>query len=431
MPPAVTSREDQEAEHDLVTSQPLVANSSASSLSSRSSLLLQELNKYPAYSYLLPFLEAMSKPLPLTFRLRSIRHYEDASKWTKELKALQMELQALHEYCAPTPFDATIYQAHSSSLHKSILGKSCPALKELLVRASSQGLVARQELGSMLPVIGLYRGKHLKTNSRVLDACASPGSKTLQALEIVGPKGRVVANDVHPKRLETLQEAVQRSGMPHLDRLVFTNHDAAAAAFPQRLLIGSKKHQQPHVVVCDVPCSGDGTIRKDPTVLTSWSPVAARALHDLQCRILHRALEVVQVGGVVSYSTCSLNPVENEAVVQTVLCLFGDDVVELMEWPQVEGLTLRPGVSNWKVLDYLQDVEEDDSDGAVERQWKEYASFEEAKDTMVHCYPTLWPVNDKKNATLKRCRRLWPQDQDTGGFFVALLRKKNELPTRK
>lgn len=412
--------------------------SSSRSSSSASHRLLQELEQphNSSYSHLLPFLQAMSRPLPLTFRLRNIRQYDNNEEALSKLKSLQEELQtSFHEFVQPASFGATIYQAHSSlQLHKNALSNTCPALKEFLVQASSEGLLARQEVGSMLPVLGLHRGKHLKRNARVLDLCASPGSKTLQALEIVGPRGRVVANDVHPKRLETLQDAVQRSGMPWLDRLVYTNHDAAV--FPKTLPIGSTTSQQrPHVVLCDVPCSGDGTIRKDPTILPGWSPTAARALHELQCRILRRALEVVQVGGVVSYSTCSLNPMENEAVVQTVLRLVDlndDEAVELLEWPEIEGLALRPGATSWKVLDYLQEASKDNEDNLAEGRWEEYTCYEEAKDVMVHCYPTLWPLHERQaKDALKRCRRLWPQDQDTGGFFVALLRKKAELPNSK
>ncbi|KAI2508407.1 methyltransferase [Fragilaria crotonensis] len=411
------------------------------------SRLLAQLDRSPEYAHLEPFLTALSKPLPLTFRLRNLDH---APHFKPDQAALEKQLAEVTDLILPVSFNSTIYQARDASLHKSSLSRNSPQLKEILLRGSSQGLLARQELGSMLPIVGLHCGRHLRANHRVLDVCASPGSKTLQALEIVGPKGRVVANDIHPKRLDTLKEAVQRSGMEHLDRLVYTSHDASAYPIPKTIA--------PHIVVADVPCSGDGTIRKDQTVLPSWSPSTARALHELQVRILIRALQLVRVGGIVSYSTCSLNPIENEAVVQAALGKVNTSQgksalpssssssslppVELIEWPELEGLTLRPGIWDWKVLDCpsgitaeeksVQDNDQVDDDVVT---WVEYSTYEEAlADKMPHCYPTLWPNKEAGIShlplNLHRCRRLWPQDQDTGGFFVALLRKNVDFTMR-
>jgi tRNA (cytosine34-C5)-methyltransferase len=414
---------------------------------SKVSPLHAQMQKYPEYAHVEPFIAALSKPLPLTFRLRQLDNYPDQEEYVEKQEVIKKELADLKHFVAPVPFDPTIYQALDSGLHKAALSKTCPPLKELLMRAASSGCLARQELGSMLPIYGLQRGKHLRKNGRVLDTCASPGSKTLQALEVVGSMGRVTANDVHPKRLETLQAAVQRSGIPELlDRLVFKQYDASAYPLPSGDIPG------PHVVMTDVPCSGDGTVRKDAiTVLPTWSPSTARALHDLQYRILVRALKVVRVGGVVSYSTCSLNPMENEAVVQAALMSCNKkkkESVELIEWPQVENLTLRPGVSDWKVLDHHDpknksnkdddddanedfDDHDDDTGDDMKGAWVEHASFTDAKASgMKHCYPTLWP-KDNGDLNLQYCRRLWPQDQDTGGFFVALIRKNAEFELSK
>jgi tRNA (cytosine34-C5)-methyltransferase len=418
---------------------------------SKVSPLHGQMQKCPEYAHVEPFIAALSKPLPLTFRLRQLDNYpeEEQEEYIEKQEVIRKELEDLKHFVAPVPFDPAIYQALDAGLHKAALSKTCPPLKELLMRSAASGCLARQELGSMLPILGLQRGKHLRKNGRVLDTCASPGSKTLQALEVVGSKGRVTANDVHSKRLETLQAAVQRSGIPELlDRLVFKQYDASAYPLPSGDIPG------PHVVMTDVPCSGDGTVRKDAiTVLPTWSPSTARALHDLQYRILVRALKVVRVGGVVSYSTCSLNPMENEAVVQAALLSCNrkkKESVELIEWPQVEGLTLRPGVSNWKVLDHHDpknkskkeddddnedfDDHDDDTGDDMKGVWIEHASFADAKASkMKHCYPTLWPKSngESDHLNLQHCRRLWPQDQDTGGFFVALIRKNAEFELSK
>jgi 16S rRNA C967 or C1407 C5-methylase (RsmB/RsmF family) len=182
------------------------------------------------------------------------------------------------------------------------------------------GTLARQEIGSMLPVICLRSCGSIKAGSKVLDLCASPGSKCLQALEIVsakrtdGKRGRVIANDVHTGRLDALRDAVLRSGMPESiwERVTYTNYDASVFPAP-------KSGKLFDAIICDVPCGGDGTIRKDKHILPMWSPNISNAIHKLQLKMLSRALELVRVGGVVCYSTCSLNPIEDEAIVSAVL----------------------------------------------------------------------------------------------------------------
>ena len=75
-------------------------------------------------------------------------------------------------------------------------------------------------------------------------------------------------------------------------------------------------------IVCDVPCSSDAAIRKIPEKWSKWSTGDGSALHPLQIRILERGLQLLKVGGKISYSTCSLNPIEDEAVVASILKTF-------------------------------------------------------------------------------------------------------------
>lgn len=79
-------------------------------------------------------------------------------------------------------------------------------------------------------------------------------------------------------------------------------------------------------ILCDVPCSSDAAIRKLPQRWAGWNPKDSMQLHGLQVQILSRGLEVLKVGGKLSYSTCSLNPIENEAVVAAVLQKFGSSI---------------------------------------------------------------------------------------------------------
>jgi 16S rRNA C967 or C1407 C5-methylase (RsmB/RsmF family) len=382
----------------------------------------------PAYLHLKPYLEALSKPLPLTFRLRD-------GNTTEAMKAIQDDLHTKFGSVVKPYAFGNIFQAKSCHLSKASLTKQSPSLKAFLVQHSSDGTLARQEFGSMLPILGL----ELKEHSRILDVCASPGSKVLQALEVVGVKGRIVANDVHPTRLETLKAAVMRAGLPLklTQRVLYTQFDAGIFPTP-------KNNNLFDAVVCDVPCSGDGTIRKDMHILPLWSPVTGNALHSLQVRILTRALQLVRVGGMVSYSTCSLNPIEDEAVVASVVSRMnamrhkpksssgevgGPPALELVDFPKLPGFIYRPGIKDWKVADYVGDTQNDQDDDTVSLRW--HATYKEATDDdakkMDKAVPGMWPPSkeDADLMHLERCIRLWPQDQDTGGFFVVLIRKNH------
>ena len=72
-------------------------------------------------------------------------------------------------------------------------------------------------------------------------------------------------------------------------------------------------------ILADVPCSGDGTLRKNPDVWITWKYKNTIALHSMQVRIAQRGLEMLKVGGKMVYSTCSMSPVEDEAVVTALL----------------------------------------------------------------------------------------------------------------
>lgn len=419
--------------------------------------LVQALAKHSDCRHLTPLIAALSTPLPLTFRFRT--HYDPSDKSDESREHLERveivkdKLLSRHmhsQIVAPIPYDPTetTFQAHVIS--KFQLSKAAPELKALLMESTANGCIARQELGSMLPVIALAGGKFLKRGSRVLDLCASPGSKTLQALEHVVQvtaatvKGRVVANDLHPTRLESLKAAVARSGLPptYTDRITYANFDASTFPTP-------KSGRLFDAIMADVPCSGDGTIRKDPHVLPLWTPDTGTALHKLQVRILKRALELCQVGGVVCYSTCTLNPVEDEAVVAAAIQAKSKSKYKLVEFPTsvLPGFIRHKGVCDWKVAGYKTEGstpanksdKEDESDNDLDNenendldsdndfgQLKWYENYKDAReDDMANCQESLWPNPEYNHETLhmELCTRLWPQDQDTGGFFVALIQR--------
>lgn len=387
------------------------------------------------------FLQVLARPLPLTFRIRQTVP-----------KILQEELQdEVYEKFGSLVLSKTpgsrIYQAQEGcQLTKSNVRHIAPLLKEFLVKHSSNGNIARQEFASMLPVLALECGGWMapqRNNDnarkfRVLDLCASPGSKTMQALEILmlleqnndNQQCRLKANDVSETRLQECKNAIGRSGMMHHDFegiLKYSCQDARHFPVPKSVNLLYD------ICICDVPCSGDGTIRKDPHILPNWVPSTSNALHDLQLSILLRALKCVKRGGIVCYSTCSLNPVEDESVVASALTQINEGTggkapsVEILPWPKGmnDVVQCHPGVADWKISDYIGDSMDEDEDEDEEKatlRW--HASFKDAVGAqMEHATATMWPPPNVESLNLDRCVRLWPQGNDSGGFFIALIRR--------
>jgi hypothetical protein len=125
-----------------------------------------------------------------------------------------------------------------------------------------------------------------------------------------------------------------------------------------------------------------------------------------------RAAQLVKPGGTLVYSTCSLNPVEDEAVVAELL--RADPSLTVVEDPRAPQLVRRPGLTTWKVLD-------EGDDGLVE-----YASPGDVPEGKMRRFrASVFPPTDSRiKAQLTRCMRFLPHDADAGGFFVCVLRKE-------
>lgn len=145
-----------------------------------------------------------------------------------------------------------------------------------------------------------------RPGERVLDACASPGGKTVAMAGRMGDCGLIVAGDVRARRVELLERTVARSAATSVRIVRF---DAEALPFGPAF----------DRVLVDAPCSGLGTLRRDPEI--RWRRTAADlpALAATQRRILDRAATAVKPGGVLVYATCSSEPEENEDVVRGFL----------------------------------------------------------------------------------------------------------------
>lgn len=142
---------------------------------------------------------------------------------------------------------------------------------------------------------------------RVLDACASPGGKTTQMAASMEGRGRVVAADVRGRRIDLLIRTVAESGAPNI--AIVQANARANPAFRDVF----------DAVLLDAPCSGLGTIRRDPDVRWRRQATDLAALAAAQREMLERLATVVRPGGRIVYSTCSSEPEENEAIVDGFL----------------------------------------------------------------------------------------------------------------
>lgn len=229
------------------------------------------------------------------------------------------------------------------------------------------GLLHIQEEVSLLPSFLLQA----QPGDRVLDTCAAPGGKTARVAAQLGGRGTVVANDRSVGRLRALRSIIDRLGLLNV---AMTHFDAGT------LPLRSGPYDR---ILADVPCSGEGTTRKNDELLLLRPaiPHDLETLHRVQVTILTRALRLLKPGGRLVYSTCTYAPEENEAVVHATIEALGWDRYQLQP-VDVPGLPLAPGLTGWQ-------------------------------DQAFH-------------PSLARAARAYPHLHDAGGFFVAVIERDAE-----
>jgi 16S rRNA (cytosine967-C5)-methyltransferase len=151
----------------------------------------------------------------------------------------------------------------------------------------------------------------VESGNRVLDLCAAPGGKTLLLASAAGVSGRVIAGDLHIRRVRAMAERFEHAGVRNIESVVM---DGTKVLPFERLF---------DRILVDAPCSGTGTLARHPEIRWRLRPENLTGLHELQVRLLSNALTKLAPGGRLIYSTCSLEPEENEMVVNEVLGSVG------------------------------------------------------------------------------------------------------------
>jgi NOL1/NOP2/sun family putative RNA methylase len=198
---------------------------------------------------------------------------------------------------------------------------------------------------------------------RIWDAAAAPGSKTSQLAALMNDTGLLVATDKSLGRLSSLRTNAERLGVTNL---AITNEDARRHSLRP---FGDEPYDR---ALVDVPCSCEGTVRKNPGALEEWSLDHVEGIASVQSGLLERAVQATRPGGTVVYSTCTFAPEENEAVLDSVLAAESCRVVPI-ELP----LNSSPGVTAWR--------------------------------------------DQRYDPSVRHARRIYPHQNDTGGFFCAKL----------
>ena len=236
------------------------------------------------------------------------------------------------------------------------------------------GWVYGQEEVSALPA----RVLDPDPGERVLDPCAAPGSKTTQLAALMDDEGLLVANDSNLGRLSALRANAERCGVTsvavtHADARHLSLKPFGASERRSEARRTTSDGGEPFDrALVDVPCSCEGTVRKNPDVLEEWSPSHVEGIAGVQRDILGRAVEVTRPGGTVVYSTCTFAPEENEAVLDDVIA---DHDCRLVEFDLA--LEHVAGVTEWN--------------------------------------------GNRYDPSVRRAKRIYPHHNDTGGFFCAKL----------
>eukprot|EP01063_Lacrimia_lanifica_P027905 TRINITY_DN3985_c0_g1_i1.p1 TRINITY_DN3985_c0_g1~~TRINITY_DN3985_c0_g1_i1.p1 ORF type:complete len:721 (+),score=295.29 TRINITY_DN3985_c0_g1_i1:33-2195(+) len=386
-------------------------------------------------------IETLKRPLPVTFRV-NMSDAEDAKKTVAKIREIQ---KTMKEAGVPEdkmlkevewfPGEGMCWQANVSrrELRKEVPGAR--SLHEFLLLVTQQGKISRQELVSMIPPLFL----DVHSDHFVLDCCAAPGSKTSQLMEMLARETRgansdgtdkpitgvVMANDMNPKRCEVLVTQTSRLREVYPNTII-TNHNAAQYPMPcvpvwkdgtsegPREVAALKKTQFDRILA-DVVCSGDGTFRKSLDLWGRWTPHCGNSCHKPQVQILMRCMDMLKEGGRLVYSTCSLNPVEDEAVLLHCMKKSKHNFALVDCSDMVTGLQRAGGVHDWIVSNKACD--------AKYRRWSDVP--EEVRKTN-DITESMFATDDAKDYHLERSMRFKPHTHDTGGFFVAVLTKVKE-----
>lgn len=259
--------------------------------------------------------------------------------------------EVLHSFCVPRPstFRANRLKITPELLEKELTARNIPfdrvswyrdafILRDVPQKTLTEtdlyreGLLYVQGLSSMIPALVLGP----KPGEKVLDLTAAPGSKTTQMAAMMANQGQIVANDLSRVRLYRLEANLNMQGVT-IARVIHGPGELVWQTYPEYF----------DKVLADVPCSLEGTFyTADPKSYRDWTPKKVKILAKSQHFLLRSAVSAAKPGGIIVYSTCTLEPEENEAVIDWILKKEkGNVVVEEISRTIPE---MSQGMTQWK-----------------------------------------------------------------------------------
>lgn len=225
-----------------------------------------------------------------------------------------------------------------------------------------------QEISSMLSALALNPGP----GELVLDLCASPGSKSTQMAAMMENKGTLIANEISLDRVKILAANIERCGVSNA---IITRNDGVSLC--ERFARAGMKFDK---ILLDAPCSGEGTLRSSGKAFIQWNERLIGMFSRQQKKLLASALKCLKDGGEIVYSTCTHAPEENEEIIDFAIKNFNVEVEEL-SLP----IQCRRGLTSW--------------------------------------------MGNEINPSASKACRIYPQDNDSEGFFVCRMRMRETRET--
>ncbi len=289
-------------------------------------------------------LEAFEKPLAPVIRANTVLIKPE--KLAERLESLGFKLESI----TWLPYAYRVVGAPESPS----IGSTHEYLKGLYY--------VHKDASALLPPILLIDGDY---EGDVLDMCAAPGGKATHLAQLIYGQGRVIANDLVLYRIKSL--------VSHVMRMRLNNIDVTWADARKLPSIMKRRFKR---ILLDAPCSGEGTIMFDPGRKTRTTIKDLAVIVKRELELLDAALNMLEPGGILAYSTCSIAPEENEYVIYRLMMIRDDfEIVEprnkLFEW--------SPWLTSYKDMDYPDDY--------------------------------------------MKCVRIWPHRHGMMGFTICLLRK--------
>ncbi|MXY28346.1 16S rRNA (cytosine(967)-C(5))-methyltransferase RsmB [Candidatus Poribacteria bacterium] len=244
-------------------------------------------------SWTLAFCRASNQIAPLAFRVNSLLTQREEVCQSLETNGIAAKVSKIVpdglvlENRAITAFDATGDQT----------------LKDILRR---EDIYVQDESAMLVPYLLSPENAQF-----IVDLCAAPGGKTTHLAHLMGNAGKLLAVDVSAEKIALLQKNCRRVGANNVETRVLdvTQADLGFVKAADAVLI-------------DAPCSGFGTLRRHPDIRWNKTFDQIRALSEMQYNLLKNAAQHIKPGGILVYSTCSIEPMENEEVVQRFLTDF-------------------------------------------------------------------------------------------------------------